>query len=153
MFSLIIKITKNAMKTEKIVISFIAVIVGIIVAGVFFYFYQQTKIIPASQTKVVSINPPTPTPKSSIFLVVDKPTDEEVVDTKTITVSGRTTADATVLVSTDNRDEILTPATNGNFSTTVTLDLGGQTITVVAIAPNGEEIKVVRTITYSTETF
>lgn len=141
------------MKTEKIVISSLAVVVGILVAGAFFYFYQQTKTIPQNQTKVISLAQPTPTLKPSIFLSVDKPTDEEVVDTKIISVSGKTDPMSIIIITTNSEDQIITPAQNGNFSATVTIDNGANKITITAIAQNGEEVKIVRTVTYSTENF
>lgn len=141
------------MKTEKIVISFIAVLMGILVAGIIFYFYQKTKVIPQSQTKVVTLLSPTASPHTSILLTVDRPLDETVVDTKTLTISGKTTADAIVVVTTDTSDQVLSPAQNGNFSTTVILANGANRIVVTAIAPNGEEAKIIRTVTFSTESF
>ncbi|MDP3987714.1 MAG: hypothetical protein Q8P80_01060 [Candidatus Levybacteria bacterium] len=141
------------MKTEKIVISFIAVVIGILAAGAVFYFYQSSKTIPASKSKTVTIAAPTPTPKLSIFLSVDKPKDEDVVDSKTISVSGKTTGQAAVIVSTQSQDQVLTPASNGSFSTTITIEDGQNQVEITAIAPNGEETRITRTITFSTETF
>lgn len=141
------------MKTEKIVISFIAVAVGVLAAGVIFYIYQTTKIIPASKTKTVTIAPPTPTPNPAVFLSLEKPKNEEVSDTKTITVSGKTTSDAVIAIVTESADRVITSASNGNFSANITLDDGVNKIEITAIAPNGEEVKVIRTVTYSTESF
>lgn len=153
MFSLIIVRTLKLMKTEKIVISAIAVVVGIIVAGALFYFYQQTKTIPQNQTKVISVVAPSPMQKPSIFLSVEKPTDEEVVDTKIITVSGKTDPGAIIVITTDAEDQIINPAQNGNFSSSISIDSGSNKIIITAIAKNGEEAKVIRTVTYSTENF
>lgn len=141
------------MKTEKLVISFLAVIIGILFAGVAFYLYQSTKVVPETEKKILATISPTPTPPSNLHLTIDKPEDEKVVDTKTITVAGTTTQDALVIVSIDTGDQVFTPATNGNFSSTLTLVDGANIITITAIAPNGEQTVVTRTVTYSTETF
>lgn len=141
------------MKTEKFVISFLAVIIGILFAGVAFYLYQSTKVVGPAQTKTIGSLSPTPAPQSTLYLAIDVPDDEKVVDTKTITLNGKTTADAIIIVTTDNGDQVFTPAANGNFSTTATLVNGANVIIVTAVAPNGEETSVTRTITYSTETF
>ncbi|MBI2074577.1 MAG: hypothetical protein HYT83_01925 [Candidatus Levybacteria bacterium] len=141
------------MKAEKIVISFIAVLIGVLVAGAAFYFYQSTKIVSPSQIKTVSIKSPTPTPSSSIFLSVENPKNEDVVDTKTITVNGKTTSDAVIILSTISDDQVFTPTKIGSFSTTTTLNDGANLITITAIAPNGEEVKITKTVTYSTESF
>ena len=141
------------MKTERIVISFIAAIIGILVAGVAFYFYQSTKTLSPAKSKSVSITAPTPTPVSSIFLAVENPKDEQVFDTKTITINGKTTPEATIIITTDLGDQVISPSQIGAFSTTVTLDSDQNKIEIIAIAPNGEETRVIKTVTFSTETF
>ncbi len=142
------------MKTEKIVISFIAVTIGILVAAGAFYFYQTTKIVSTSDTKTVSLTASvTPTPKSQVFLSIDTPKDEDVIDTKTVKITGRTSPDAVIVVTTNTNDQVVTPAANGNFSTTAILDSGENAIQIQAIAQNGEETNVIRTVTISTESF
>ncbi|RJQ36594.1 hypothetical protein C4559_04995 [Candidatus Microgenomates bacterium] len=141
------------MKTEKVVISFIAVAIGILVAGILFYLYQTTKTIPSSKTKTVTITPLSPTPQASIFLSLDKPKDEEVFDSRTVTIAGKTVKGAIVVISTYANDDVIIPASNGNFSTTATLDDGQNLIEITAIAPSGEEIKTTKVVTYSTENF
>ena len=78
------------MKTEKLILSIVATIFGLIVAGIGFYLFQATKTIPPSSTKTVSFSSPTPTPVPSIFLTVDRPKDEEVVKSKVLVVYGKT---------------------------------------------------------------
>ena len=141
------------MKTEKIVISFIAIFIGIVVAGIAFYLYQSTKVVPPSQTKTVSITPPSPTPKATIYLTLASPEEGEVFDKKVITVSGKTVPDSLVILSTDVSDQVVSPSSVGDFSSTVTIGENGNALTVTAIAPNGEQITQTRTVTFSTETF
>ncbi|MBP9719001.1 MAG: hypothetical protein KBD46_00890 [Candidatus Levybacteria bacterium] len=141
------------MKTEKIVISFIAIFIGIVVAGIAFYIYQSTKVVPPSQTKTVSITPPTPTPKATIYLTLSAPLEGEVFDKKVITVSGKTVPGSLVILSTDVSDQVVSPTSVGDFSSTVTIGENGNTLTVTAIAPNGEQITQTRTVTFSTESF
>lgn len=141
------------MKTEKVILSFIAVLMGLLVAGIAFYFYQSSKIISSSQIKSVSLTAPTPTPKPSIFLTLDTPTDEQVFDQKTIIVSGKTTPTATVEVLTTLSEQIVTPASTGAFSTTVTIEDGESVIDIIAISSSGNEVKLSKTVTFSTESF
>lgn len=141
------------MKTEKIVLSFIAITVGVLVAGVVFYLYQATKTVNLSKTKTVSIQTPTPLPKPTIFLTVDAPKDEEVFDKRTIAISGKTAPSSTIIISTKTDDQVITPAQNGNFSTSVVIEDGQNIIEITAVLPSGEETKIVRTVTFSTETF
>ena len=141
------------MKKEKIILSFSAALIGILVAVVGFFFYQSTKKIKPSEIKRITIGNPTPTPQSSIFLTVNKPRDEEVVDKRIITVSGVTIPQAKIVVLTQGNEEAAVAAQNGNFSTEITLDQDQNIIEISALAPNGEIAKVKRVVTYSTESF
>lgn len=141
------------MKAEKVILSFIAVLIGLLVAGAAFYFYESSKTVPSLRPKTISITSPSPTPKPSIFLNLDSPKDEEVVNKKVITISGKTIPEAIVSVITEGSQEIITPALNGSFSTTLTIGDGQNLIEVTAISPNGEDVKVMRTVTFSTEEF
>lgn len=141
------------MKKEKVILSFIATLVGLTLAGVIFYFYESSKTVPSSTTKTISIVASSPTPKPSIFLTLDSPKDEEVVSKKIITISGKTAPDATVAIITKNSQDIITPALNGDFSTTLNIEDGPNLVEITAIAQNGESVKVLRTITFSTEEF
>jgi hypothetical protein len=141
------------MRTEKIVISFIAVFVGIIFAGVAFYLYQSTKVIPDSQKRTVAISPPSPTPKATIYLSVDSPGEGDVSGKKILTVSGKTVPGSLVVISTGIDDQVISPSAMGNFTADTTIENGGNIINITAISPNGEQITVRRTVTFSTENF
>lgn len=141
------------MKKEKLILSFVAVFFGLLVAGIAFYLFQTTKIVPDSATKTISLTSPTPTSSPSISLTINQPTDEEVVSNKVLVVSGKTQSNAVIVVITDSSNEVVTPSANGDFSTTVNLDDGQNILEVIAIAPNGESITSKKTITYSLEDF
>lgn len=144
------------MKAEKVILSLVAVIVGLIAAGVAFYLYQMTKTIPPEKNKTLSVKSqitPTPTPNNENFLNVEGPKDESVVNNKTITISGKTSPKATIIVSTENSDQVVVPATNGDFTLSDTIGNGTNMIQITAVFPSGEEKKVIRTVTYSTESF
>lgn len=141
------------MKKEKVILSFVAALIGLMFAGAAFYFYESSKTIPPSTIKKISIVPPSPTPKPSIFLNLDLPKHEDVVNKKVITVSGKTISDAVVSVISENYQDVITPAKNGDFSTTMNINDGQNLIEITAMAPNGEDIKVTRTVTFSTEEF
>ena len=141
------------MKTEKIILSFVAVIFGLVVAGIGFYLFQATKTIAPSNSKVISFTSPTPTPLPSIFLTVDRPRDEEVVTSKILVVSGKTSSNAVVIVMTDSFEDVITPSQNGDFSTTASINDGQNIVEITAIAPNGESATLKKTVTYSQEEF
>lgn len=141
------------MKTEKIIISFVAIIIGIIAAGVIFYLYQTTRSVSPQGVKTITIKSPSPTPAKTIFLTLDSPKNESVADTKSITVSGSTTPDAAIIISSDSQDLVVKPTTTGKFSATVGVGDGQNVLEIVAIGPTGQEAKETRTITFSTENF
>ena len=144
------------MKAERILLSFVAVIIGLAAAGGAFYLYQMTKALPNQKIKPPTLSSnitPSPTPDSANFLNVDSPKDEQVFDKKLITVHGKTANDATIIVSSENGDEVIKPASNGDFNLTITIPDGTSILQTTAIFANGEEKSVARTVTFSTENF
>jgi hypothetical protein len=141
------------MKKEKVILSFVAILFGLLVAGIGFYFFQSTKTIPDKGAKDISLVSPTPTGFPSISLTLDKPKDEAVVDSKILVVSGKTQSNAVVTVITNSSEDVITPSSDGSFSTTVNLNDGQNILEVISIAPNGESITIKKTITYSQEEF
>lgn len=141
------------MKKEKLILSFIATLLGLLAAGVAFYLFQAAKTVPSTTIKTTSFASPTPTPPPSISLTLDRPKDEEVVSSKVLVVSGKTASNAVVIVVTDSLDDVITPSSSGNFSTTINLDEGQNILDVISIAPNGESVRSTKTITYSQEEF
>lgn len=141
------------MKKEKLILLFVATLLGLIVAGVLFYLYQTTKIVSTPSTKTITLASPTPTVIPSISLTLDRPKDEEVVSEKILIVSGKTQSNATIVILTDSSEDVIAPSADGKFSTTVNLEDGENILEVTAIAPNGESIVIKKTITYSLEEF
>lgn len=141
------------MKAERLILSFVAIIIGLAVAGLAFYLYQMTRSAPEQTKKITSDISPTPTPDNSLFLTLDSPKNEEVLSTKTVKISGKTTPDAIIVVNTEANDEVVTPASNGSFTLTQSIGNDVNLIQVTAIFPNGEEKVIQRTVTYNTEGF
>ncbi len=144
------------MKAEKIILSFIAILIGLLVAGVAFYLYQTTKVVPEDGKKVISANiqaTPTPAPTDPIYLTVDEPKEEAVISKRSVTISGKTKADATVIVSSEEQDQVATPSADGSFTLTHTIGDGTNIIEVTAIFADGTEKTIQKTITYTSEEF
>ena len=142
------------MKSERVVLSFIAVLVGLLVAGGAFYIYQLTKQISPTEGETITVNTRvTPTPSSNLLLVVDSPKDEEIVTKKTITISGKTDPEATIIVSSEAEDKVVKPTRTGSFSVTHTIGDDGNLIKVTAVFPSGEETSITRLVSYTTEEF
>jgi len=141
------------MKKEKIIMSFTATFIGLLVAVIVFFLYESSNKVAPKATKKVSVASPSPSPKPTIFLTLDSPKDEEVVTKKVVTISGRTTPDAIISIISKNHQDIITPSQNGEFSTTININDNQNIIEITAIGPNGESEKLVRTVTFSTEEF
>lgn len=140
------------MKQERVILSFVMVLIGLLVAGAAFYFYQSSKVV-SSKSTVSNIISPTPTPKPTVYLSVTTPENEIVVSSKTLNVTGKAPSDATILVITDSNQLAFKPSSQGDFSTTISLESGLNVINIEAISPSGETTLVKRTVTYSTESF
>lgn len=142
----------KAMKQERVILSFIMVLIGLLVAGAAFYFYQSSKTV-SSKSTVSNIISPTPTPKPSVYLSITSPDNEIVVANKTLNISGKAPVSATIIIITDSDQLVFKPSSQGDFSTTVTLSSGFNLINIQAVLPNGETATVKRSVTYSTESF
>lgn len=140
------------MTKEKVILAVVAIIVGLLAASTIFYLYQGTKSLPKELQKTVSLKP-VETSKPLVLLTLDEPNDEKISETKVVKVSGKTEPDALVTVLTSSSEDVLTPAKNGDFSTTVTLESGANLIQITAIAKNGDTNTIERTISYSSESF
>ncbi len=141
------------MRTEKIVLSFIAVVVGLLVAGVGFYFFTSSKMQPKTKNPTVASATPHPTDTSKLSLTITNPQSESVTTKSLTTISGSTSPDATVMINTGSTDSVVTPSSSGAFSSDISLDDGENQITITAIATSGEEIQKIIIITSSKETF
>lgn len=142
------------MKAEQIILSFIAVLIGLLVAGGSFYIYQLTKEVPPEKTTAITIQtPPSPTPELNHYLKINTPKDEEIVNKKIITISGSTLPNSTIIVSSENEDQVVKPTKNGDFSITHTIGDDTNVIYITAIFPNGEEQTEIRTVSFTNEEF
>lgn len=141
------------MKQERVILSFVAVLIGLLAAGLAFYFYQSTKTIPSSNQVSANAPTPTPTPKPTVYISLNTPDNETVVTSKTLAINGKANPDATIIIYTDSGQQVIQPSTQGDFSTTLTLDNGENLIKLMAILPGGETTMMQRTVTYSTEDF
>ena len=144
------------MKAERVFLSFVAILVGLVAAGVAFYLYQMTKTLPEKKAEPLGITTkttPSPTPDKTNILSIASPKDEEVFSKKVISINGKTAPDATIIVTSETTDQVVKPATNGDFSLTQEVPDGTSVLQITAIFSNGEEKTVSKTVTYSTENF
>ena len=87
----------------------------------------------------------TPAPEEFVLHIITPEFDDSFSDTATIVVSGRTRVDAIITVN----DAFVEPDADGVFSVEVTLDVGPNTIEVVASISTGEELSSVLSVIYA----
>lgn len=141
---------------EKIVIIFIALVLGLFITTIAFYIYESTKTEsqPKKEAKINVTSTPTPTPVSEkLFLTLDSPSDEALVDEKVVEVKGKTNPLNTVVISSNIDYSVLQPDSKGVFSSDVAIDQTTNIITVLSITPQGEDKKEERVVTFSQEEF
>lgn len=139
------------MKQEKLILSFVAILIGLAVAGAAFFLYQNTT--KKSQPEIVRKISPTPLPVSSFYLSITDPKDQSVASSKTIKISGKTSPTATVIVFTSGDQQVIQPTKLGDFNTTIQITEGLNLIKITAIEKDGETQTVERMVGYSTEDF
>lgn len=139
------------MKQEKVILSFVAILIGLAVSGAAFFLYQNSKQETSTNTITQKISP-TPV-ESSFFLIVNEPKDESLADKKTIKVSGKTLSTATIIIITSTAQEVIKPSTQGDFTTTIQISEGLNYLRVQAIDENGETKTVERVVGFTTEDF
>lgn len=143
------------MNKEKIILSIIAILLGLFVAGGAFYLYQMTRTIeePDNTTQALPTATPTPLSAKNNFLMINEPRDEQVLTKRIVTIKGKTTTDTTIIVSSPNLDQVITPTKNGDFSVTHNLEKGVNLLKITAIFADGKEQTITRTVTSTTEEF
>jgi hypothetical protein len=141
------------MKQERVILSFVAVLIGLLAAGLAFYFYQSTKTVSNPNQITLNAPSPTPTPRPTVYISLSNPNDETIVSSKTLTINGKTNPNATIIIYTSGDQQVIQPSTQGDFSTTIAIDDGENLIKITSILPGGEITSVQRTVTYSTENF
>lgn len=143
----------SSMRKEKVILSVIAILIGLLAAGGIFYLYQSAKIISPKDVKKISVSSPTPSPTSAVNLTITEPSDESVVDKKILTVSGKTVPNASILIINQINHVGAVADSQGHFSTTINLDSDQNLIKIIATSPTGEQAITQRVVTYSTQDF
>lgn len=138
------------MLKEKIFLIVIAIFGGILFSVGLFYLYQKT-LVSVPQTQPVQAPSPKPEPPP-FFLNIDSPQDEEVFEKRIVPLVGKTTPGATVVISLEDKEIVLTPSPEGDFSTNLTLFEGVNPIEIMAVTKE-KTIREVRTVTFTTESF
>lgn len=134
---------------ERILIIFLAIVLGVISSIGLFYLYQKTKVI---TPETITSKEQSPPELPSFFLNIESPNDEAVFDKKIVQLQGKTANDATVIISGEDRELVVEPALDGSFSTNITLLDGVNEVEISAIKLFlGEKLTRKINLTYTTE--
>ena len=107
----------------------------------------QAGVSPTPSPTAVS---PTPIPPVANALTISSPDDEALINDNSVTISGQTTANSTVLIVWEQDEQVVATDTSGNFSLKVDLVAGYNVITVYAYDTAGNESSKSLTVTYTT---
>ena len=145
------------MKKEVLVAIGIGFGLGLIIT---FGIWTANKSIKQFSSSKVTVSPlpaltspaPSPTPdQTNNQLSISSPDDEALVNTDSVTLTGKSTPKAVIAITYEDAETITEADANGNFSTNVDLVGGYNTIVVTALDPaTGTESSQTLTVTYTT---
>lgn len=138
------------MKREAVIVGIFGLSLGLLVAWGVWNFRGVTK---PTSTPTPTFTPPptTATQPPTTGLTVNLPEEETLTNQDSATVSGKTLAGTTVVVSSPIGDKVVEADSEGNFQTQVDLEEGENEITVTAYLPDGRTEEQTRTVIFSKE--
>ncbi len=143
---------------ERLIIVFVAVIIGLVLTTVGYLVYQSLQTPPqteeTNQTSEQTLPTSQPTTDTNSFhVIITEPEPESITDKRTITVKGTTNPGNTVVISTNQDDVVAVPKDDGSFSTTVSINAGTNIIVARAMNEAGETTEDTRIVTFVAEDF
>lgn len=138
------------MRKEVVVVIIIGVAIGAIVAyGVYIAQSAITKRQLTTQP-TPSSQEPIPTPPLHTLTILE-PANESIVEEEAVQLVGKTSPSAVVTIISEENEYLLTSDKDGNFSATVMLVGGDNTLVVSAFDNEGNKAEQTLTLVYSTE--
>ena len=141
------------MKKEILFAVGIGLVVGLIIT---FGMYRARQAMTNSSTindqltrDLTSPSASTNTNGKDAFLV-SEPQDESLVIDPNIRVSGQAFPNAAIVILTQDGETVGSADTKGNFSLPLTLQPGGNILTIRALSDTREPLQVMRTVVFST---
>lgn len=86
-------------------------------------------------------------------ITINEPSDNSIVSTSKLTISGTTSADSTVIAITPLGDFSTLSDKNGKFEIQVNIELGVNLIKITSVDPEDNQSESQLTVTYSTAQF
>lgn len=137
------------MTKERIILAFVAIIAGLIVASSTFFFYNEKG--PSSSPN----DSPTPTeiPNGKTALSIESPQNESVTDKNTAQIKGKANPGSLIVITTDTEDFAFMTDEDGSFEEKVSLSKNENILTVSAYPENQMSETEEIIVTYTTEEF
>jgi hypothetical protein len=135
---------------------FLAIVVGILVGLVitFGLYSLRQRLLPNRTAEEIAASReqnPTPTPRAAqTTLAIQQPRDNYLSQNEEIKVVGRALPNSHVTILTPTTEYITLADQDGDFAQDVTLTLGGNRVSVIAISPDGNQEEVILSVVYST---
>ena len=133
----------------------LAIIIGIILGAIILYGIKiadqsvtDNQATDSAQTKNNSTITPVPTPANTV--IITSPTDHFVSFTTPITLKGQTKPQTVVAITADSDENIVKSDDQGNFSSSINLIGGQNTITATSIFPDNSTSSASISIIYTT---
>lgn len=138
------------MKKEVLIAIIIGFSIGLIIAfGLWTANKSLKKITPPKENSASQETPISPTPLLS-SLQINSPDKDFLSNQEKITVSGKTFADATIVIVYTEGEKIITADQDGQFSAEITLVGGVNEIKITAFYQDGNESSQIINGVYST---
>lgn len=135
------------MDKEKVITIALGLLVGILLAGLYF---AAAKFLPQFSTPkptVVFNGPNTPPPTSiNSSLTISQPADKSTSKDSPITVSGQAPAGAKIIIFAPAEEKIASADATGNFTTTIKLEEGENAISFSLLAATGKMETILRNV-------
>ena len=139
------------MRKEVIIAVALGGALGLVIAfGIWRANLALTPSKATTETSSVSADIASPSPTLGT-LIVNAPEDESLVNTASVTVSGRAEPNSTVVITSPTDEASVLADNQGNFSSSIKLDSGANAILVTAVNDRDEEQSQQLTVTYSTQ--
>lgn len=141
---------KRKLSTKLFLFSqFSILLIGLSLLGALHYLLNIQYQAPTSRYST-SGGPVTTEPRS-LLISLEEPDDNRLVFKSSLLISGRTSPNLPVLISTESEDLVINSRSDGAFSSTLELREGVNTITVAVFDVSGDSRSETKTVYYSKE--
>lgn len=141
------------MKKESIIVGIFGLSLGLLVAWAIWNFKStapQPQELTLSPSPVAESNP-TPTSTPSFSLSLNKPAEDFIATQSSVAVTGTAKPGATLVISTNLDDYVLTATQDGSFSQEVSLEEGENILSITSYDQDQKEETIERAIIYTKE--